>query len=78
MNATEFIQNFEAQLEGHDGSEITLETKFRELECWDSLTGAAVQIMIHDSYQASIPDEDFRNAKTLGDLINLTIKNIVA
>ena len=75
METKDFIRNFTEQLEDHDGSEITMETEFRKLEVWDSLTGAAVQIMISDNYNAEIPDSDFKNAKTLEDLYQLTLSN---
>lgn len=75
MENQDFIKNFIEQLEDHDGSEITMETEFRKLEVWDSLTGVAVQIMISDNYNATIPDSDFKNAKTLEDLYQLTLRN---
>lgn len=73
MEIQDFIKNFIDQLEEHDGSEITMETEFRKLEVWDSLTGAAVQIMISDNYNAPISDSDFKNAKTIADLYELTL-----
>ena len=75
METQDFIKNFTDQLEDHDGTEITMSTEFRKLEVWDSLTGAAVQIMISDNYNAAIPDSEFKNAKTLEDLYQLTISN---
>lgn len=74
MDEKQFILDFIEQLEGHDGSEITMNTVFRDLECWDSLTGAAVQIMINDNYNALIPNDYFRNSETVGDLFELAKK----
>ena len=75
METQDFISNFTDQLEDHDGSEITMSTEFRNLDVWDSLTGVAVQIMISDNYNATIPDSDFKEAKTVDDLYNLTLSN---
>lgn len=73
METQDFLKNFAEQLEEYDGIEITMETEFRKLDGWDSLTGAAVQIMINDNYNSEIPDIDFKNAKTVKDLYQLTI-----
>jgi len=74
MEANDFIKKFIEQIEDHDGSEILMETEFRQLNTWDSLTGVAVQIMIHDSYNSAIPDSEFKSTKTLGELYNLAVK----
>ncbi len=70
-----FIQKFIEQLEGYNGiPALTMETEFRNLDIWDSLTGAAVQIMIGDDFNSSIPDDEFRSAKTIRDLYQKSLK----
>lgn len=70
-----FINKIIEQLEGYSGVPvITMNTAFRNIDVWDSLTGAAVQIMISDDYGSNIPDDEFRNAITIADLLKLTLK----
>lgn len=68
MNSAEFISKFKEQLQGHDGSDITLDTIFRDLDAWDSMTGMAVQLIMNDDLNANISDEDFLACKTVSDL----------
>ncbi len=75
MDEKIFIKNFTEQLLDYEGSMLTMSSDFRSLEDWDSLTGSAVQVMIYDTYNSAIPDSDFKNAKTIEDLYNLTLKN---
>lgn len=74
MDKKAFIDNIVEQLEDYSGDELTMETLFRELDEWDSLTGVAVQLMIQEKYGSKIPDQPFRDAKTLNDLYNLTLQ----
>lgn len=74
MNEQIFIEKFTEQLEGYDGASINLDTEFRSIDVWDSLTGVAVQIMISDDFGAVIPDPEFVAAKTVGDIYILMNK----
>lgn len=74
MNEQLFLEKFTEQLEGYEGPSITLETEFRSIDVWDSLTGVAVQIMASDDFGAVIPDADFINAKTVRDIFELAKK----
>lgn len=74
MNEQLFINKFVEQLEGYQGEPLTMDSEFRQIDVWDSLTGVAVQIMISDDFNASIPDDKFVEAKTVGDIYNLAKK----
>lgn len=71
MNEQLFISKFTEQLEGYEGDAINLDTDFRSIDVWDSLTGIAVQVMINDDFSAAIPDAEFAAAKKVGDLFAL-------
>jgi acyl carrier protein len=75
MDKQDFIARFTEQLEGHDGTPIKMDTVFRTIDVWDSLTGVAVQIMISDVYNSAIPDAEFRASITVEDLYLLAIKH---
>ena len=75
MKIEEFIEKIIEQFQDYSGVRITSETIMRDLDEWDSLTGMAVQLTIQDDLNASIPDDEFLNAKTIGDLYDLMIKH---
>ena len=64
-----FIEKFKETLE-LDGVEINLETKFRDLENWDSISFLSVLAMLDEEYGVSIEGNNFRKLETIEDLIN--------
>lgn len=64
-----FINLFKETLEIND-REITLKTKFRDLENWDSLSFLSVLAMLDEEYDVVIEGNDFRKLVTIEDLVN--------
>lgn len=64
-----FLKLFRDTLE-LDGSQIDLNTKFRDLENWDSLSFLSILAMIDEEYDVIIEGNDFKNLITINDLIN--------
>ncbi len=64
-----FLELFRDTLE-LDGSQIDLNTKFRDLENWDSLSFLSILAMIDEEYDVIIEGNDFKNLITINDLIN--------
>ena len=64
-----FIKLFKETLE-LDSQEITVNTKFRDLENWDSLSFLSVLAMIDEEYDIVIEGNDFRRLITIQDLIS--------
>jgi acyl carrier protein len=64
-----FIKLFKETLE-IEGIDIGLNTKFRDLENWDSLSFLSVLAMIDEEYDVIIEGNDFRKLVTIEDLIN--------
>lgn len=65
---TKFIELFKETLE-IDGLEIDKSTVFRDLENWDSLTFLSVIAMIDEEYDVVIEGNEFKELKTIGDII---------
>lgn len=63
-----FIELFKETLEIEDG-EVTLDTVFRDLDKWDSLAFLSVIAMIDEEYDLVIEGNDFRELKTISDLV---------
>ena len=76
MELNQFIENFAAQFDDTDASEIKAETVFKELEEWSSLTALSVIAMVDEEYDVRIKGDDIRNAQTvlkLFDIVNSRI-----
>ena len=70
MELKDFIENFAAQFDDTDASEIKADTKFRELDEWSSLIALSVIAMVDEEYDITIKGDDIRNANTVEDLFN--------
>jgi len=64
-----FIDLFKETLE-INSQDITLSTKFRDLENWDSLSFLSILAMIDEEYDVVIEGNDFRRLVTIEDLIS--------
>lgn len=64
-----FIELFKTTLEIEE-TEIDMQTKFRDLEHWDSISFLSVIAMIDEEYDVIIEGNDFRKLITIKDLIN--------
>ena len=74
MELKDFIINFADQFDDTDPSEITAETKFRELDEWSSLIGLSVIAMVDEEYDVALTGNDIKDAVTVEDLFN-TVKS---
>jgi len=70
-----FIELFKTALEIENG-EINLNTKFRDLENWDSLSFLSMLAMIDEEFDVIIEGNDFRKLITIEDVINEVKKKL--
>lgn len=71
-----FIQNFIDQFEEKPNVDVTLQTKFRELDDWSSLVALGVMAMIDEEYDVQIKADEMRSAETIEDLIRIVESHI--
>ncbi len=64
-----FINLFKETLEIVD-EEINLDTRFRELKNWDSISFLSILAMLDEEFDVIIEGNDFRKLVTIEDLIN--------
>jgi acyl carrier protein len=64
-----FIENFKEAVEVESVA-LSVETKFRELEEWDSLAGLSVIAMIDEEYDVILEGNEFKSLETIGELIS--------
>ena len=70
----DFLDGFVEILEDTDRSQLTEETKFKDLDEWDSMTALMVIAMFDDKYNVKITGNEIKESNTLGDLFKITTK----
>lgn len=71
-DASEFLDVFRSVFQ--DGTHIEPGTRFRDLEEWSSMQALIVIAAIDENFGVTIPERDFREAKTVADLHQLIQK----
>ena len=71
MDLKDFIENFADQFYDTEASELSAETKFKELDEWSSLVALSVIAMVDEEYDVAIKGDDIRNSETIQDLFNI-------
>lgn len=69
MNETDFIEKFAEALD-IDATGLSVETEFRTLDEWDSISYLSVIAMMDEEYDIQIENVEFKQLKTLGDIMN--------
>ena len=64
----DFLKKFAEVFEETDPSLITYQTKFKELDEWDSMTALSVIAMADDEFDVKVKGEDIRNSTILQEL----------
>lgn len=70
MDQTNFINSFAEALEIEDASILSLETEFRTLDEWDSLSYLNIIAMMDEEYDTQIENAVFKTLKTVGDVFS--------
>lgn len=66
-----FIENFKMILDDPDSFSISFETKFKEIDEWDSLTRLSLIAMVDQKYNVKISSDDIKKVNNLQELENL-------
>lgn len=66
----EFIEKFAEIFDDLDASTFSGETKFRELDDWNSIAGLSVIGMVDEEYGVTFNTDDMRACQTIADLFN--------
>lgn len=71
MEIKDFVQNFAAQFDETDPSEFSIETRFRDIEEWSSLTALSIIAMVDEQYKVKLTGDDIRKSNTIEDIYNI-------
>lgn len=71
----EFLKKFEKELEDVEIGTLSPDTKFQEIDEWDSMSALLVMAMIDKEFNKSITGDDIKKAQTIEDLYRAVISN---
>jgi len=66
-----FLKNISDQFDETDPATLALETEFKTLDDYSSLTALNIISMIDDEYDVILKGEDIRSSNTIQDLYNI-------
>lgn len=68
MEISAFLQHFADMLDDTDAALITVDTIFRDLDEWDSLTALSLIAMVDDEYAVKLSGDDIKSSTTITEL----------
>jgi acyl carrier protein len=71
MDINFFLEQFADQFDETDTNEFTLETDFKNLAEWSSLTALSIIAMVDGNFGVRINGDDMRSARTINDLFQI-------
>lgn len=71
MEEIKFVNSFALQFDETDPQSIRIDTNFKDLEEWSSLTALSIMAMVDEEYGVNLTAEDLKNSNTLGDIFNI-------
>ena len=70
MELKEFNNKLAEQFDDCDVLNLKIDTIFRDLDSYDSLTGMSMIATIEDEFGVDIDPDEFKNLKTVRDIFN--------
>jgi acyl carrier protein len=70
MTEEKFLKQFIAQFDDEPAG-VTMDTDFRDIDDWDSLTALGIISMIDDEYNVKLSGEELKSSKTVMDIFNI-------
>ncbi|MCQ2343460.1 MAG: acyl carrier protein [Paludibacteraceae bacterium] len=71
MDEKQFIQYFAEQFDETDASQLTLDTKFRDIDEWSSVIALSVMAMCAEEYDVILSANEMENANRISDVYNI-------
>ncbi len=69
IQKNEFLEKFKLLFDETEPSLITLETKFKDLEEWNSLIILSLIVLCEDEFKKNITPNQIQKSNTISDLI---------
>lgn len=74
MDMQDFIEKFAEAIEVESVDDLKEDTKFRELDEWNSLAVLSVIAMLDEEYGVQIENADFKKLEMIGDIVQFIEK----
>jgi acyl carrier protein len=71
MDANKFLKDFAEIFDNEPTEKITMDTRFKAIEEWSSLTALSIIAMADEKYNVKIKGDDVRNSQTIKDLYEI-------
>lgn len=71
MNIQSFMQKFADTVEDDSIVSLPVETKFRELDSWDSLAALSIMAMIDEEFAVNLTAIEMKTTETFEELATL-------
>lgn len=71
MDENTFLESFALQFDETDPQIITLETNYKNLDEWSSLTVLSLMAMADEEYGVKLSADDFKNNVSVKDIFEL-------
>ncbi len=68
MEIEKFVAKFAEQFEETPAAVFTADTKFRDIEEWNSLIALSVIAMVDDEYGVQLTNDEIRYSNTVADI----------
>lgn len=66
-----FIINFAEQFDETDALDFNADTKFKDIDEWDSMVALSIIAMVDEEYDKSINGDDIKASSTIGELFTI-------
>ena len=73
MELKDFVDSFVEQFDDTEASEITADTKFKDLDEWSSLIAMGVIALVRTQYGKTVTGKEIRACETVKDLFDLVL-----
>ena len=67
----DFIENFKEILDESEEINISAETRFKDIDEWDSLTNLSLMAMVDSEYNVKLNADEIKESETLLDLFTI-------
>ncbi|OXB01000.1 acyl carrier protein [Flavobacterium plurextorum] len=71
MDESKFIENFAEIFDDTDISDLNMDTEFKNLDEWSSLTALGLLAVMEEEYEADLSSKDIEKATTIRDIYNI-------
>lgn len=68
MDSEDFLQKFATIFDETEASQLTMDTPFRDIDEWSSLTALGLLAMAEEEYDVRLNNQDIKSATTVSDL----------